>query len=586
MIYQTIQQRIQQSADQLFAQAKPIIKLDIPANPDHGDYAVNIAMSLAKQLHQSPMQIANQLVDTLKQDQELAALLSNIQVVTPGFINLTLSDQALLNQAAAFNQPINLHPDQPGQGRNIMVEYSSPNIAKPFNVGHLRSTIIGDSLANIYNFLGYHVIRDNHLGDWGTQYGKLAYAVEQWGDWDQIEADPIPELFKLYVRINEETKDKPELQEAARAYFKKLEDGDPHVRQLWQKLSDLSMADFSQLYQQFNVRFDVMLGESFYEPYLKEVIQECIEAGLAQESQGALVIFPPGAKPQDPPVIIRKSDGASSYDTRDLAGIRYRFKHYQLDKLIIEIGNEQQFYFQRIIAIAEAMGWVKPGQVVHVGHGLFLGSSGKKLSTRKGETVWLRELVKELQDKAGQIVADKSPNLAADQRQAIAQKVAIGALKYNDLSQNRLSNITFNKDKALSLDGNSAPYLQYTIARANSVLRASSIQRPVSSSSNSNTDTDTLTPYPSPLTVAERQLALSLLQFLPIVEQVATDYYPSHLATWLYQTAQKFNSFYQSDSILQAEPDIKLRRLALTQATSNLLAQGLNLLGVEVPDRM
>ena len=572
MLQRQIQQLLQSTVDKSYPDWNGPVSVDQAANPQFGDFASTVALSLAKQLKQSPMDIASHLV-SLMEPQAGQYGLNSITVAAPGFINFSLSNQQLLNSLHPLTAVSSKHPDQPLAGQKVMVEFSSPNIAKPFNVGHLRSTIIGDAIARIYDYLGAHVLKDNHLGDWGTQYGKLAYAVERWGDWKKIEENPIPELFALYVRINEETTKDESLQEAARKYFKRLEDGDPEVRQIWQKLSDLSMADFGNLYRKFGVSFDMMLGEAFYEPYLQDTIQECIDAGIAEESQGALVIFPPGANPQDPPVIIRKSNGTSTYDTRDLAGIRYRFKEFNLDKLIVEIGNEQQFYFKRIIAIAEQLKWIKPGQVVHVGHGMWLSEKGKKLSTRKGETVWLHELVQELEQQAGEIVGQKSPDLSQSGRAKVAEKVAVGALKYNDLSQNRLSNIVFDKEKALSLEGNSAPYIQYSIARARSVLRQAD-QLPTEQLSATD------------LSEVERQLVLSLTQFNEIVERVAKDYLPNLLTNFLFQTAQKFNTFYQSQPILKAPEDVRQRRLAITAGTADILTKGLELLGVATPERM
>jgi arginyl-tRNA synthetase len=570
MLQQELQQLMHKAVKDTFPEWSGEVVVEPTAKQAHGDFASPVSLSLAKQFHQSPMDIANALASKIQKPGKGA--IDTVTVASPGFINIRVANTAILEELSSYQVAPQQHPQQPAKAQRIMVEFSSPNIAKPFNVGHLRSTIIGDAVARVYAYLGATVLKDNHLGDWGTQYGKLAYAVEKWGDWAKIEENPNTELFALYVRINEEATKDESLQEEARLYFKRLEEGDPHVRQIWQKLSELSRVDFDRLYQKFNVTFDMMLGESFYEPYLNDVIQECVDAGLAQESQGALVIFPPGANPQDPPVIIRKSNGTSTYDTRDLAGIRYRFQQFCLDKLIIEIGNEQQFYFKRIIAIAEAMGWVKPGQIVHVGHGLFLGGSGKKLSTRKGETVWLQELVAELEARAEEIVSKKSPDLSAAERTAVAEQIAVGALKYNDLSQNRLSNITFDKEKALSLEGNSAPYLQYTIARANSVLR----QAQVAAESPSADD----------LSDIERQLALAILQFNLVVEQVVEDYFPSQLTSYLYQTAQKFNSFYQTQPILKAPPAVRERRLQVTAATATVLAKGLELLGVSTPNRM
>jgi arginyl-tRNA synthetase len=559
------------NALQNLAPDAPRVQLDVPTNAEFGDFSTSVAMTLARQLKQNPLDIANALVERIRQDVRAADLLESISVAPPGFINLKLATRPLLDALESLQSTRSAHPDAPGRGQTVMVEYSSPNIAKPFNVGHLRSTIIGDSLANVYDYLGYKVIRDNHLGDWGTQYGKLAYAVEKWGDWQAIVENPIPELFALYVRINDESKDDPQLQEEARDYFKRLEEGDPHVRKLWQKLSDLSMADFSALYERFGIHFDVMLGESFYEPYLKDITDECVRAGVASESQGAIVINFDDPKLQNPPLMIRKSNGTTTYATRDLAGIKYRFNEFKLDKLIIEIGNEQEFYFRQIIAAAEKMGWIKPGQLVHVGHGLFLGNSGKKLSTRRGETVWLKELVAELEDKAVSIVSEKSPDLSPETKKEIASIVAVGALKYNDLSQNRLSNIVFDKNKALSLDGNSAPYLQYTIARARSVLRQADGREAAPSGQ---------------FAASERALVLSLMQFDSAVEQVARDMFPSHIATLMFQIAQQFNAFYQAEPILKASEMDRGRRLALVNATTHVLSTGLRLLGISVPERM
>jgi arginyl-tRNA synthetase len=574
MIHQQLEQALQSLVNELYPDSLIEVQVDKAVNPQFGDYATTVALSLAKMQHQNPLTIAHLLADALRQQSDLQAVINQVTVITPGFINITIADQELLKTLIGFQQKPLRHPQQPGQGQTVMVEFSSPNIAKPFNVGHLRSTIIGDSIARVYEYLGYSILRDNHLGDWGTQYGKLAYAVEQWGDWAKIEANPIPELFALYVRINEETLKDDSLQEQARQYFKRLEQGDPEVRRIWQKLSDLSMVDFDRLYQKFNVHFDMMLGEAFYEPFLQQIIQQCIDAGLAKESQGAIVIFPPDPKLQDPPVMIRKSNGTSTYATRDLAGIWYRFNHFKLDKLIIEIGNEQEYYFRQIIAVSEQMGWINPGQLVHVGHGMLLGESGKKFSTRRGETVWLDQLVTEIESKALSIINQKSPDLDHVQKQDIAQSVAIGALKYNDLSQNRSSNIVFDKDKALSLEGNSAPYLQYTIARANSVLRqAGDWQSQVQISQQD-------------LSASERSLLFMLIQFHQVVGEVANDYLPNHIATFLFQTAQKFNTFYQADPILTAAEPIRQRRLQLATAAVNVLSTGLGILGVNVPERM
>ena len=394
MLRNKLQQSIAGVVGNLFPTAQvENINVTHPAQPEHGDYSTNIAMVLAKQVGKSPQDVASTLIKSLQNDGYVSEITSSITMAGPGFVNFFLKNDVLWREAETFLIAPSQHQDKPGINQKIMVEFSSPNIAKPFNVGHLRSTIIGDSLARIFTYMGYEVLRDNHLGDWGTQYGKLAYAVDNWGDWAVIKRDPIKELFRLYVEFHKQEESNPELADAGRTYFKRLEDKDPEVLKTWQKLVELSLEDFNQLYKQLDVRFDMQLGESFYEPMLADIIEECKLSGIARESQGAVLIFfddDPALK--DAPLMIQKSNGTSTYGTRDLAGIKYRINEFNLDRLVIEIGNEQQLYFKQVIKAAEMLGWVKPGQLTHVGHGLFMLPTGK-MSTRKGETVWVTDLI-------------------------------------------------------------------------------------------------------------------------------------------------------------------------------------------------
>jgi arginyl-tRNA synthetase len=555
-----------------------------PSREEFGDYACNAALIAAKHLNQNTIETANQLKEDLLSEKGVINLVEKIDIVAPGFMNLTVKNEALWNEATSNIKGLRRHPGPPLKGKKIMVEFSSPNIAKPFNVGHLRSTIIGDSLARMYSYLGATVLRDNHLGDWGTQYGKLAYAVERWGDWKKIEKDPIRELFQLYVHFHQLEENDPSLTEQGRQYFKRLEEGEPKVRDLWKKLVDISMRDFNQLYDLLDIHFDHQLGESFYEKYLAEVIKECKDKGVAKESEGALLIFFPDEDLKEAPLMIQKSNQTSTYATRDLAGIKYRLEQFGLDQLIIEIGNEQALYFKQVIRAAEMIGWAKPGQVVHVGHGLFLWQGGRKMSTRRGETVWLKELIDEMHHHALSIVKEKSPDLSEKDQEEIAQVVAIGALKYNDLSQNRQSNVVFDKNKSLSLEGNSAPYLQYTYARGMSLLKEAGRVGITDMEALRSEWRDKI--VLEDISATERSVVLWLTRFDKAVEDAATAFIPSTLATYLFNLAQKFNLFYHSEPVLGAPEQQRVRRLILALATTQALKTGLGLLGIKAPERM
>lgn len=582
MLRNKLQQSIADVVHRAFPTAKfENINLTHPAQSEYGDYSTNIAMILAKQLEKAPQDVASSLASSLQEDDYISEISSDIKVAGPGFVNFYIKNDILWREAAQFIIQPTQHQDSPGSGGKVMVEFSSPNIAKPFNVGHLRSTIIGDSLARIFNYMGYEVLRDNHLGDWGTQYGKLAYAVDNWGNWDVIEKDPIPELFKLYVKFHQLEKDDESLADAGREYFKKLEHKDPHVLKTWNKLVQLSLEDFNDLYSKLDIHFDMQLGESFYEPMLADVIEECKSSGIARESQGAtLIFFDDHPELKDAPLMIQKSNGTSTYGTRDLAGIKYRINKFNLDKLIIEIGNEQQLYFKQVIQAAVMLGWIKPGQLTHVGHGLFMLPTGK-MSTRKGETVWVKDLITELEQNAIEIV-EKRSDISEDKQKQVAAAIAVGALKYNDLSQNRLGNVVFDKEKSLALDGNSAPYIQYTIARSKSVLRAAE-------------NIDTSKPIgmlklaqnrEKPLELIEREVLALISQFDEVVQDTSSNLLPNTLTSYLFNLGQKYNSFYQTCPIINSEDEVRVSRLCIVMLTINILTAGLDLLGIQSVERM
>lgn len=583
MFREELQQKIKKIVSNISPELNSIkFEVEYPSEPIFGDYTSNVAMIAGRVLNQNPRDLAGTIIEQLQAEEELAQSIQKIELAGPGFINFTLHQTKLWNESWGYIES-QVHRDAPYSKQRIMVEFSSPNIAKPFNVGHLRSTIIGDSLARMYAYLGATVLKDNHLGDWGTQYGKLAYAVEHWGNWEAIEQNPIPELFKLYVKFHQEEESDPKLIEAGREYFKKLEHKDAAVTQTWRQLVDLSMQEFNRLYRELGVEFDMQLGESFYESMLAEVIAECKKAGVARESEGALLIF----FDDDPvlkqtPLMIQKSNGTSTYGTRDLAGVKYRMGEFELDRLVIEIGNDQQHYFKQIIKASEMLGWVKPGQLVHVGHGILSLPTGK-MSTRKGKTVDIQELISELKDRSLTIL-DTREGLDSVQKTNIAKDIAIGALKYNDLSQNRNSDIVFNREKSLSLDGNSAPYLQYIIARSNSILSAANLE---------HFDSNTLRSYlnnaltrDEALNQAERELLGFLLRFDDIVCEAIDNHTPSTLANYLFQVSQKYNYFYHTCPVVQSEDAVRDSRLYLVFLTSQLLKRGLGLLGINAPDKM
>ena len=560
-------------------------KLAPPEVASHGHLSANISFALAKQFKKSPIAAAEDVKKHLLGNAP-QNLFEKIEIAPPGFINIWFARDAIQKEFLEISRAKEWGSPSPrlqrvNKKQAVIVEYSSPNIAKPMHVGHFRGTIIGDAIANIHQFLGYKTIRWNYLGDWGTQFGKLIAAYKMWGSEALLKKEPIKHLLDLYVRFTAEAKANPDLEIRGREEFKKLEAGDKENRKLWEKFKKESLKEFNKTYKTLGVKFDVTLGESFYEKDLKLITEYLISQEIAVRSEGALII------PLDdfnlPPAMIQKSDGVSLYLTRDIANILYRIKKYHPAKILYEIGSEQELYFKQLFAIAKSdflhdftpeLKNAGAIELMHIGHGLVLGKDGKKLSTRAGKTIFFEDLINEAIDKTTKIIEEKNPKLSAKEKQRIAKAVAIGALKYNDLSQNRLSNITFDWDKMLSFEGDSGPYLQYSYARLKSILRkAGKTHNPQLTTYDLNSD-------------LELEIILKLDRFPEAIQKVAIGYYPNELAAYLYDLAKSINHFYQAEPVLKAPKGIREARLALISKSAEVLKTGLGLLGIETLERM
>lgn len=556
------------------------IELKRPTQTGVADFTTTIALTLFNQLpaaqktqFPNPRNLAEFIAQKLGEKTQTDAALHAIklEVAGPGFINVILPPEyylGLLNQKAQ-NESLISKTIQP---QEYVVEYSSPNIAKPFTVGHLRSTIIGHAVANLLETTGHTVFRDNHVGDWGTQFGKQIYAIKTWGDESALDAseNPAKELVALYVKFHQEAEADPTLDDAARAWFKKLEDVDAEARRLWQKCIDWSWKEFNRIYEKLGVTFSENdgrgYGESFFENHMAAVITELREKKLLTQSEGAELVFYPND--QYPPLMITKKDGSTLYATRDLATDKFRLQHYGSDITIInEVGAEQQLYFQQLYALEALLGWVKPGQRIHIKHGLIRFKDGK-MSTRKGNVIWLDEVLNEAFTRTKAVAGERLDEAALWQ-------IAIGAIKWNDLKRNCEQPISFDWDEVLRLEGNSGPYLQYAYTRCMSVLK------------DTETEMLQLETWPTQATKADLDLLKKLLQYEEAVARATASLAPHFLCTYLFELAQDFSSWYAHHSVLKAETaDLKQLRLALTTLTARTLKAGLQILGISVLQKM
>lgn len=534
------------------------IKLEHPEVESYGDFSSNIAMVIGKKSKKNPRELAQKIADKLNESGPSSADgFGEARVAGSGFLNIWLQKAWLGEQMKrVITEKENYGKSDIGRGQKVIVEYSSPNIAKPFGIGHLSSTIIGQALYNVYSTLGYQVIGDNHIGDWGTQFGKILYMIKLKNDLDLT----IEKLEQWYVEFHQLAKDNPTLEEEGRKWFKKLEDGDTEARDLWQRCVDVSMAEFSRIYELLDVKIDNAYGESSYEGLMPQVIAEAQAKGVAHESEGALVIEVPGIKT---PLMLLKSDGGTTYATRDMATVKFRKDKWNPDLVIYEVGGEQTLHFAQVFGAAELMGYVDDkNKLIHTKHGLYLDTDGKKFSTRKGKTVKLEEVLQEAIERAEKLGNKES-----------AKAVGIGAIKYFNLNHNVQSDVVFDWEKIMALDGNSGPYLQYTFARAQSVLRKAGMI--------GTNRQDQQAAMLAELNAEELMVLRYLYRFGEVVQEAAARYAPNLLCNYLYELAQRFNTFYNKHQIIGSQ-----LRLELTEAVGQVLKNGLTILGIQVLERM
>jgi arginyl-tRNA synthetase len=567
-----------------------------------GDYQATALMNLAKARKMNPRQLAAQVCEKL----DVADCCASVEVAGPGFLNFRLkpaATQEVLNGAARGEHLFLTPAPQP---ETLVIDFSSPNVAKPMHVGHIRSTILGDCLVRANRLLGHRVISDNHLGDWGTQFGMLLVGWKTLLDREALQQDAIAELERVYRAINAKCDEgKPEhdpaVPEAARAELVKLQAGDEENRAIWEEMIRLSQTQFDAIYGRLGVRFDQTLGESFYNPRLPAVVDELMARGIARESAGAKCVFSEGNLPpkedpfliyrdgewQDNPQLIQKRDGGFNYATTDLATLAYRLETWSPTQIIYVTDGRQQLHFQQVFATFRR--WhpelSERVELVHVWFGSILGDAGKPLKTRSGENVKLTDLLDEAEERAFRIVTEKNPELDASQRREIARIVGIGAVKYADLLPNRQTDYVFSWDKMLALTGNTAPYLQYAYARIRSILRKAK-----ESGSESESKSESAIGYRlSAIALgASEELALArhLLNFGLAVEAVAAEQRPNYLCNYLYDLSSHFTRFYENCPVLKADAETRASRLTLCTLVAEVLRQGLEVLGIEVLEQM
>ena len=541
----------------------------LPAGDEaFGDYQCNGAMAAAKVLRLPPRKIAEQVAARIPAD----GLSARAEIAGPGFINLTLSESALARHLEAMQADPLLGIPQPGAGQTLILDYSSPNVAKPMHVAHIRSTVIGDALKRIHRALGCTVISDNHLGDWGTQFGKLIMGYRHFLDPAQFAAAPVHELERIYVLSSQKAEADPAWEDQCRAELVKLQAGDSENRALWRKFMEVSLADLARIYGRLGVSFELTRGESYYHDALPALIEKLQALGLVRESEGALVAFLDDEKL--PPCIVRKSDGGYNYATTDLATVFSRVEEFRPDAIIYVTDERQQLHFRQFFAVAQKAGVRTP--LRHVWFGLMRLPDGL-LSTRMGNAIKLDLLLDEAEKRALEIVKTASPDMPASQQQAVARAVGIGAVKYADLSQNPQSAVTFTWEKALAMDGNSAPYLQYAHARIASVLDKHAERFPGIDFMRVPLDLDT---------PQARRLALRLARYPDAVRDAAEQEKPSLLADALYDLSQAYSSFYQNVPFLKADAGLRESRVRLCDLAAKVLRHGLDLLGIETPERI
>ncbi len=544
--------------------------IEIPKDSSMGDYSFP-CFKLAKELRKAPVAIANDIKDNIQIDKNI---IEKIDVVN-GYLNIYLNRKLIVKTVLEEidKEKENYGKSNIGTGKNIVIDYSAPNIAKPFHIGHLRSTVIGAALYNIYKFLGYNVIGVNHLGDYGTQFGKLIEGYKLWGTEYDIEKDPINELTKIYIRINEACKEDETILENCRNNFKKLEDGDPYCVELWKKFRELSLKEFQKVYDLLGSKFDSWNGESFYSDKMPEVIETLSSKGKLTESQGAKIV---DLEEQGitTPCIIEKSNSSTTYATRDLAAIMYRARTYDFDKCIYVTSYEQVLHFKQVFEVAKFLGLDEKYTkgLIHVPFGMVLLPTGK-MSTREGNVIKLEDILNEAISRAKDIIEQKNPEL--DNKEEVAKKVGIGAVIFNDLSNNRIKDEVFDWDTMLNFQGETGPYIQYMYVRTNSILEKIGQIPDVKDIELEELTNDTCI-----------DILKQIYLFNDIIMQAADKNEPSIISRYLIDLAQKFSSFYNDNKIIVDDEKQKNARIYLTYMVGLILKSGAKLLGIETPNKM
>jgi arginyl-tRNA synthetase len=533
-----------------------------------GDYQTNAALVLAKQRGEKPRDVAEKILAHL----EVNDVSEKPTVAGAGFINFTLRAETIAQKAIEILADDRLGVAKSHSPKKIVIDFGSPNVAKPMHVGHIRSTVLGDALARIAQFLGHEIVRDNHIGDWGTQFGMVIWGWKNLLDRPALEGDPIGEIVRIYKETNERSTSDPTVREACRQELVKLQSGDPENFAIWKQCVELSMQDFERIYGLLDIHYDIQRSESFYNDRLPNVVERLLKSGIAEISEGAVcVFFRDIPELADKPCIIRKRDGGFNYATTDVATVDYRINDLKSDTIWLVVGAPQILHFKQIFAIARREGYTADFR--HITFGSILGEDRKLMKTRSGENVPLRDLLDEAVQRARKIIEEKNPDLSETEKSDIAQKIGIGAVKYYDLSQYRMTDYVFSWDRMLSLQGNTAPYLQNAYVRVRSIFRkagapAGKIDKLILREA------------------AEINLAKRLCQFAEVVPQVLNDFRPNILANYLFELANSFHAFYEACPVLKSEEPVRASRLALSELTGRVMLRGLDLLGIKVPEKM
>ena len=553
-----------------------------------GDYQTNAPLVLGKQRGENPRELAERIVAQLK----VGDLCEPPVIAGPGFINFTLRPGAVAEKTAGILSDERLGVVETESPRRIVIDFGSPNVAKPMHVGHIRSTVLGDALARIATFLGHEVIRDNHIGDWGTQFGMVIYGWKNLLDQRALQQHPLAEIVRIYKETNALATSDPQIREACRQELVKLQAGDKENIDIWNECVALSMQDFEHVYQLLDIYYDIQCGESFYNDRLPGIVERLLKSGVAEISEGAVVVFfrdiPELA---DKPCIIRKRDGGFNYATTDIATVDYRLDDLKADSVWYVVGAPQTLHFKQIFEIARRQGY--QADLRHVTFGSILGEDRKLMKTRSGENVPLRGLLEEACKRARKIIDEKNPELSEAEKIDVAQTIGIGAVKYADLSRYRMTDYVFSWERMLSLQGNTAPYLQNAYVRIRSIFRKAgespvgAPQQPLKQQAkNEETGhrhvvTDLVLTNPAEINLAKR-----LCQFAEIVPQVLNDFRPNVLANYLFEVANSFHTFYEACPVLKSDEPARSSRLALCDLTAQVLYRGLDLLGIKVPEKM